>query len=329
MRHAIPGPRFVARAALVLLPLVSACSHGSPRPAAHTVANGQPDTGVDRLRADVAFLASPALEGRRAGTAGSDTAANYIARRLSELGLGPAFRTTGCPRGEGCRSSYFQLFHFGDIVSANVGAIIAGADSSLRDEFIAVTAHYDHIGRSATSSRDPDAGAVHPGADDNASGTAAMLELARRLQARPPRRSVILLAFGAEELGLVGSRAFVENPSIELRRIDLVLNLDMVGRLRKELVTIFGADSPQLRTLIDSANVESFVLSVDAQSSRRSDDYSFATHGVRALHVTTGEHPSYHRATDVVAGIDFGGMLRVTDFVERLARAAGDRQQLR
>jgi hypothetical protein len=302
--------------------IVAACAHPSPPAATPAAPSSRPD--VVRLRNDIEYLASTRLAGRRAGTPGSDSAANFVASRFADLGLRAAFVLSDCPRAP-CRQSYFQLFNMQTMTAANVGAIITGSDPLMRDEFVAISAHYDHIGRSATDVKDPEPTAIHPGADDNASGTAAMLELARRLAERPPRRSVLVLAFGAEELGLVGSRVFVEHPPLDLRRVVVALNLDMVGRLRRDRMTVYGVESTQLRALVDGANVApSFVLSLEPKSSNRSDDYSFSAHGVPAMHFTTGEHPSYHRATDTAAFIEFDGLARVTDFVERVVRAAAD-----
>jgi Zn-dependent M28 family amino/carboxypeptidase len=211
----------------------------------------------------------------------------------------------------------------GDAAATNVGAIIPGADSTFRDEYIVLSAHYDHLGRFGTDPHDPARTAIHPGADDNASGTAAILELARRFAERPARRSIVILAFGAEERGLVGSQVFVEHPSIELRRIVIALNLDMVGRLWDDRVTVYGVSTPFLRAMLDSTNVAPRLTLVHVpKSSGRSDDFSFAGRGIAALHFTTGEHESYHRTTDTVERIELDGLARVTDFVERVTRAA-------
>ena len=301
--------------------LVTACAHGA-RP---TTAD-QPGARTEavRLRRDIEYLASRALEGRRAGTPGSDSAANFIASRFADLGLQPAFTVPDC-NAASCRRSYFQLFHTSSVAAENVGAFIVGTDSSARDEFVAITAHYDHLGRTGTETHDPARTAIHPGADDNASGTAAALEIARRLAERPPRRSVLILAFGAEELGLIGSRAFVEHPPLDLRRVVIALNLDMVGRLRNDRVTVYGVADAHLRSLLDGANAAPpFMLVVEPRSSGRSDDFPFSGRGVPALHFTTGEHPSYHLTTDTAGSIELDGLARVTDFVERIARAAAD-----
>lgn len=274
-----------------------------------------------QLHQDVVILASERFEGRMAGTPGADSAANFIAGRFWELGLDAAFRTSECNPNGDCRPSYLQAFRGLDYVTTNVGAIVPGTDSSLRGEFVAVTAHYDHLGRMKNRRIDPaPPNTIHPGADDNASGTAAVLELARRFSAHPLKRSVILLAFGAEEFGLVGSSTFVESPPFDLHEINVVLNLDMVGRLRKDRLEIFGAQG-KLKGILESANSDPpFSLAMKSSSSGRSDDFPFSSRRIPALHFTTGDHKDYHLATDTVDRLNMAGLVRVIDYVERVAR---------
>lgn len=300
---------------------IVAASGSVPVLAAQSLASGVEHDTEARVREDLGFLASPRLEGRSAGTPGADTAANFIARRFWALGLRAAFRTAECDAKDACRASYFQAFHAPDYVTTNIGAIVPGTDSSLRNQYVAISAHYDHIGRMNGGQGDlAAANTIHPGADDNASGTAAVLELARRFSEHPLKRSVIVLAFGAEELGLVGSRVFVENPPFGLHRIQVVLNLDMVGRLHSNRLEIFGAQG-KLKSIAERANSEPrFSLVTKPRSSGRSDDFPFSSHGVPALHFTTGEHEDYHRATDTTDRIDVVGLVRVLDYVERVAR---------
>jgi len=288
---------------------------------AQSVTSGVVADAEARVHEDLAVLASPRLEGRMAGTPGADTAADFIARRFWELGLQAAFRTSECNAKGDCRPSYLQAFRASDYVTINIGAIVPGTDSSLRDEFVAVTAHYDHIGRMNGGQGDPaPPNTIHPGADDNASGTTAVLELARRFSEHPLKRSVILLAFGAEEFGLVGSHVFVENPPFDLHAIDVVLNFDMVGRLRKDRLEIFGAEG-KLKEFLEGANsARSFSLAMKSKSSGRSDDFSFSSHEIPALHFTTGDHGDYHRASDTVDRVNVAGLVRVIDYVERVAR---------
>jgi Zn-dependent M28 family amino/carboxypeptidase len=279
------------------------------------------------MRRDIEFLAHPRLDGRAAGAPGADTAANFIARRFADLGLSAAFDGS-CARGqsEPCPRSYLQLFDTRGLRTVNIGAIVPGTDSTRRRRFIVLTAHFDHLGRGSAGKLDRDTESyVHPGADDNASGTAAILELARRFIEQPLPQSVLVVAFGAEELGLVGSRVFVEHPPIDPRDITLVVNLDMVGRLTGSRLVIYGADG-WIRSLAVRANEPPrFALTTLAQSSGRSDDYPFSARGVTAVHITTGEHGDYHRAGDTAARIQMPGLARVVDYAERLVRLASTR----
>ena len=310
------------RSQILSLVIASIAASGSPA----ALAPQSPTSGAlldaeARVREDLAVLASPRLEGRMAGTPGADTAADFIARRFWELGLQAAFRTSECNAKGDCRPSYLQAFRASDYVTINIGAIVPGTDSSLRDEFVAVTAHYDHIGRmnGGQGDRAPP-NTIHPGADDNASGTTAVLELARRFSEHPLKRSVVLLAFGAEEFGLVGSRVFVENPPFDLHAIDVVLNLDMVGRLRKNRLEIFGAEG-KLKEFLEGANsARSFSLAMKSKSSGRSDDFPFSSHEIPALLFTTGDHGDYHRASDTVDRVNVAGLVHVIDYAERVAR---------
>jgi hypothetical protein len=137
-----------------------------------------------------------------------------------------------------------------------VVALVEGTDPAVRGQVVVVGAHYDHLGRETTFAADPKAGRViHNGADDNASGTAAVLELARRLQARPPRRSVLFVAFSGEELGILGSSHFVDHSPVPADSMAAMLNFDMVGRLRDDKVIVYGTGTAaELPALVDSAN---------------------------------------------------------------------------
>src|SRR6185436_5451144 len=121
---------------------------------AQSVTSGVVPGAEARVREDLAVLASPRLEGRNAGTPGADTAANFIARRFSELGLRAAFRSSECDTNGACRTSYPQAFRPSALATPNIGAIIPGTDSALRDEYVAITAHYDHIGRMSAGQGD-------------------------------------------------------------------------------------------------------------------------------------------------------------------------------
>jgi hypothetical protein len=168
---------------------------------------------------------------------------------------------------------------------------------------------------------------IRNGADDNASGSAVVLELARRLRARPTRRSVLLLHFSGEELGLLGSQYFVENSPVPLARIQVMLNFDMVGRLKNERLIVYGVGTAaELPALIDSVSAGTgFAVNKVPDGIGPSDHASFHTRDVPVLHFFTDIHEDYHRASDDAERINAEGMWRVAELAERAARALGDR----
>jgi hypothetical protein len=310
------------RCASLFLAAVAACASATPAI--------NPSLKPAGIAADIAYLASPALAGRASGTPGNDSAAVFLARRHYALGLPGAFSAL-CATEQGCGVSYFQYFVGDEVAGHNVGAFIRGSDPDFYREFVVVGAHYDHLGRSPRFALDPDLlSSVRPGADDNASGTAALLELARRLAASPPPRSVLIIHFDAEEWGLVGSRAFVQRPPVPASAIVFMLNLDMVGRLRGHDLLIDGsvADLPT-RALADSVARALGVPAARSNASEgRSDHAVFAALGVPALSLTSGFHPDYHRVTDVASRIDVPGLTRIVDVAEGIVRAAATRMWL-
>jgi len=212
--------------------------------------------------------------------------------------------------------------------AANVVGILEGSDPLLRREAVVVGAHYDHLGRGEFGSLAPGRrGEIHNGADDNASGTAGVLELARAFaQAPRPRRSLVFAAFSGEEIGLFGSRAYVETPALPLSDTAAMLNLDMVGRLRDESLAVLGTgSSPGFPELVRRALQG---LSLDATFTEDgfapSDQTSFYARGVPVLMFFTGAHPQYHTPEDDADRIDAGGEARVLEVVYRVARALAD-----
>ena len=287
----------------------------------------QPSIQPSGMAADIRYLASGALQGRAAGTPGNDSAAVFLALRHQALGLPGAFPGL-CRDQRACAWSYFQPFRSPEVSGRNVGAFIRGSDDALHRQFVVVGAHFDHLGTSPRFARDPELqSSVRPGADDNASGTAALLELARRLSGNPPPRSVLIVHFDAEEHGLIGSRAFVQRPPIPTTAIVFMLNLDMVGRLNGRDVLVDGsvADVSTL-ALADSVAVALRVPAARSSASAgRSDHAAFASIGVPALSLTSGFHGDYHRATDVASRIDVAGLVRIVDLAEGIVRAAATR----
>jgi hypothetical protein len=287
----------------------------------------EPDT--TRIRQDVAFLASDALEGRGTGTAGNDSAAAFIAARFRALRL-------TAPEGGFLRAFEARPAanaHQGipaALRSQNVVAIIPGSDDLLRGQYLVLGAHFDHLGRGTFGALDPASrDAIRNGADDNASGTAALLELARLLRARPLRRSVAVVAFSGEELGLLGSAAFVASPPFPLHTDSMyaMLNFDMVGRVRNDRLLVFGtATATEWPAVIAAANTRTqFSLALVGDGFGPSDHSSFFARSIPVLHFFSDTHEDYHRATDDADKIDAGGIGRVVKLAEGIAREAGNR----
>lgn len=278
------------------------------------------------LVGDIDTLASRGFNGREAGTPGADSAADFIERRYLRLRLRPAF-PSDCDSAAQCRPSYLQVFRPTSMIAHNVGALVEGTDPGRRDEYIVIGAHFDHLGHSPTFALDRDAGFVlRPGADDNASGTAAVLELSRRFGARPANRSILFVNFDAEEEGLLGSRAFLGRPPVPKEAMRLMLNLDMVGRLRRNRVFIESRQiDPTIRAIVDREARTAGIRAEFSQSDDLSDDASFADEGIPAVWISTGDHEDYHKASDVPARINVDGLTRIVDLVERVARTLADR----
>ncbi len=285
---------------------------------------GQP-APTSAIGADIGFLASPALGGREAGSPGADSAAEFLAERYQHLGLRPAFHLP-CDAAPSCPESYFQPFNITRGVAQNVATVADGSDPLLRAQFIVLGAHYDHLGRSPTFALDRERGfAIRPGADDNASGTAALLELARRFRDRPARRSILIVNFDAEELGLIGSRVFLNSAPVPPRAMTFMLNLDMIGRLRDNRLFIEGNRERAMRALIDSA-VAAVGLRADyIANAGRSDHATFLDGSIDAVALSTGYHVDYHTASDIAARINLVGMERVVDVAEFIVRRTADR----
>lgn len=212
--------------------------------------------------------------------------------------------------------------------TANVVGRIRGADPKLAAEHIVLGAHYDHVGEDAE-------GEVWNGADDNASGCAGILAVAEALRASPPKRSVVLAAFGAEEVALLGSYWFVENPPVPRDSIVSMVNCDMIGRggdeeMRTNPEEAAGANevllcgigsSPIFDPLVKKANAGiDLELRADDRFFDRSDQAAFYEAGVPILFFNTGEHADYHRATDTADRIHYDKALRVTRLVARCVR---------
>ncbi|MCO6440263.1 MAG: M20/M25/M40 family metallo-hydrolase [Nitrococcus mobilis] len=259
-----------------------------------------------RMMRDISYLADPEMAGRGLGTPTLDRAARYIAEQLQAAGLEPA----------GEDESYYQTWtnrvaELGQRVSLrNVVARFPGTHPE-RPALI-VGAHYDHLGRGWPDVHRGDEGKVHPGADDNASGIAVMLELARILgPAWHPTRTVEFVAFTGEEAGLLGSTHYVErlaeNPA---SRPMAMINLDTVGRLGAGELLVLATDSAREWPLVfrEAGFVSGIPIKTVARDIGSSDQTPFLKAGIPAVQLFTGAHGDYHRPTDTVAKIDSAGL---------------------
>ncbi len=271
------------------------------------------------LKNHIEFLASEKNAGRFPGTKASRDVVRYIKKDFKKQGLQ---KLGGC---------YEQKFKArirvakGEpdkrpVKTSNVVAFLEGNDPILKHEFIVLGAHYDHLGLGGPSSKSDQKNAIHYGADDNASGTAALLEIAEKIAAHKTalKRSVIFIAFGAEEQGLLGSSYFVENPLVPLSQIKLMINMDMVGRLNTEKhVYMNGAGTfPDGVALLQNLG-ESVGLTpiVHAGSVGGSDHVSFFKKDLSVLGIHTGAHPQYHRPEDTADLINIPGHQQVSEFI--------------
>ncbi|MFH1943088.1 MAG: M20/M25/M40 family metallo-hydrolase [bacterium] len=222
-----------------------------------------------------------------------------------------------------------------NVTTQNIVALLPGSDPILKDETIILGAHYDHLGLGGpgSGSRKPDTTAVHNGADDNGSGVAAILEIVEQLAAQRHllKRSVVCVAFGAEEMGTVGSRFFVENPLIDLKRVRLMLNLDMVGRLNPETKTISvggtGTAVGLLQIVEDRITKVGLKASYSPEGFGPSDHASFYAKDIPVLSFMTSMHEDYHTPDDDVEKLDFEGEKVVADLIASLLIELANRRE--
>ena len=264
----------------------------------------------DRLIKHVYTLAADSLMGREAGSVFALKAADYIEQQWKEIGLQPLF-------GE----SFFMPF---DNRYTNLVAIIEGNDPLLKNEYIVVGAHYDHLGSKIGTNGKT---IIYNGADDNASGTATLIELGRKLKEIQPTlaRSVILIAFDAEEIGLYGSNEFANNPPFPINDVKLMLSVDMVGWYSTSGYLQFSGHGTikNGKKLFASGNRIPEGLNLKTQNFEKSlftatDTYGFAMKGVPTLAVTTGLKSPYHKPEDVAELIDYDGMALITEYLTNL-----------
>jgi hypothetical protein len=288
----------------------------------------QPDTlspGARRVLADVRFLADDRQEGRGVGTAGLERSGAYIRDGFARAGLQASFQDFTIP------PDAPAVMHttLGGSATRNVVGVIPGTSPTLRGEVVVIGAHYDHLGMGGFGALDPDStGRVHNGADDNASGTAALLEIGRLLGGRRPPRTIVLVAFSGEELGTLGSSFFVQHAVPQpIDSVYAMLNMDMVGRLRSaRLIALGAATAREFPALLDSLNSPPrFDLRASGDGWGPSDHAVFFAARRPVLHFFTDLHDDYHRSTDDWEKLNVAGIAQVAQFVADLAWALANR----
>ncbi|HTI40572.1 MAG TPA: M28 family peptidase [Vicinamibacterales bacterium] len=201
----------------------------------------------------------------------------------------------------------------------NVVAYLPAANATADRPWVIIGAHYDHLGhgtRGTSLANKDEAGQIHHGADDNASGTAAVLAIAETLSKTPMRRNVMFTLWSGEEIGLVGSSAFVMNPPVPLNQVAAYINFDMVGRMQNNKLAADGVgSSPIWARILERANVAAgFDLAANADPYQPTDSSNFNQSGLPTLFFTTGSHPDYHRPSDTADKIDYEDLDRIVDF---------------
>ena len=292
----------------------------------------------NKIKEDVRFLADDKLEGRQTGTDGEVKAAKYITERFKEIGLQP--------KGT---EAYLQAFSFKpktdphkeveftkNTDSTITGHNVIGFIDNGSETTVVIGAHYDHLGYGGEGSLfRGEEKAVHNGADDNASGVAIMLDIARRLKSKNDTAEIkdnnnyMFMAFSGEEMGLLGSNYFSKNPTVDAKSINYMINMDMVGRLKADsTLAVYGTGtSPLFRQTIKSNN-DKFNLVENESGVGPSDHTSFYLIDVPVLHFFTGQHEDYHKPSDDSDKLNYEGMDLISDYIFNIINDLDDNGEL-
>ena len=274
-------------------------------------------------------LTDSTLEGRETGTTGEGMASAWLDTEFGALGLQAkgdsgsrqTFRYKPHPpmqvHGKD-EETHLGMALVTEIVGENV---LYSLETEEAPFWGIIGAHYDHLGYGDENSLFRGEPTIHYGADDNASGVAGMMELAKRFDSTASGHSMLFAAFSGEEKGLWGSNQFCETPTISLDSVRYMINFDMVGRLRGDTLAVYGTGtSPGWMELLNSCNEDSLILVPSESGVGPSDHTSFYLEDIPVLHFFTGQHPDYHKPTDTPDKINYAGIVRIVDFVERVIR---------
>ncbi len=290
---------------------------------------GRDSITIADLKKHIGYLASDKLQGRAAGTKGNNKAAAYIQKHFAKLKFEKVAK-----KGK----SWFQPFdaesrRYKTVPTKNVLGLLKGTGQPLRDEVIVIGAHFDHVGVGKFGSRERGRSKlkdkIHNGADDNASGTAGLMELAEAFAKSPPKRSILFIAFSAEELGLLGSYHYCKNPQIPLDRTVAMFNFDMIGRSEDDYVFVGGAGtSPLWDGLIETHfDKRGFNVERGPGGKAPSDNTPFYEKGLPVLFFFTNVHVDYHRVSDHPEFINYGGEERILRSAYDLIREVANREE--
>ena len=276
---------------------------------------------VSEIKKDVYFLADDKLEGREIGTPGELKAAEYIVSRFKEIGVAPG----------GTDGSYYQSFTgkketdpHGNVIDSNKkpprGINVIGYIDNKAPTTVIIGGHYDHLGWGHFGSLHAGEPAIHNGADDNASGISAMLQLAEILQGRHTNNNYLFIAFSGEEKGLWGSNYFSKNPTIPKSSMNYMINMDMVGRLKEDgSLAINGVGtSPSWMKAIHKLKLKEVKPITTESGIGPSDHTSFYLIDVPALAFFTGQHSDYHKPSDDAEKVNYEGIQTVVRYIDAL-----------
>ncbi|MFL2610385.1 MAG: DUF4910 domain-containing protein [Flavobacteriaceae bacterium] len=290
---------------------------------------------INNIKNDVMYLSDDKLEGRKTGTEGEKLAAKYISERFEKLNLTSKGAT-----------NYYQDFYFSNnsnpheeitfdnnisdnkIHARNViGFLDNGGENT-----VVIGAHYDHLGYGEESSLYfGDEVLIHNGADDNASGTSLLLDLANKLVIEDLQSNYLFIAFSGEEMGLLGSNYFLKNPTVTKDNINYMINMDMVGRLNEEnKLSVSGIGSAKIfKQIVNSNNNEFNLVEFGSSTSFGSSDHaSFYYEDIPVLNFFTGQHEDYHKPSDDYDKINFKGISKISEYIVDIIKELDSKEKL-